>query len=369
MYKTTTFLRAGRLALGAITLTIVAAAANAAGDNGGVFVLTNEAAGNKVATYSRASNGALTFLNSVATGGLGSGAGLGSQGAVQLSADGQWLLAVNAGSNDLSVFAIKQQGLALVDRVSSGGTDPISVTIHGNLVYVLNAGGSQNIAGFSLSNNGHLSWMSGSNRALSSTGVGPAQIQFSPDGDLLVVTEKATSKLDVYSIEDNGYVQSQTVQNSAGSTPFGFSFSKRDRLFVSEAGPSAISSYATWDDGTILPISPTVATMQAAACWVAVTPNGKFAYTANAGSGSITGYAIHPDGSLRILNANGQTGIVGPGSTVLDMAISVNGHYLYVIARGYGAVHGFSIGADGSLKSIGEVGGLPTSSTSGIAAW
>jgi len=369
MHKPTNLLRAGRLALGALALTISSAAAHAAGDNGGVFVMTNEAAANKVAVYARSSNGSLTWLDSIGTGGLGSGAGLGSQGAVQLSADGQWLLAVNAGSNDVSVFALKSQSLQLVDRVSSGGDDPISLTIHGNFVYVLNAGGAGNISGFTLSNSGHLSWISGSNRALSGSGVGPAEVQFSPDGDLLVVTEKATSKLSVYSVDDNGFVYSQTTKNSAGSTPFGFSFGKRDRLFVSEAGPSAISSYSSWDDGTLQTISASVPTNQAAACWVAVTPNGKFAYTANAGSGSISGYAINPDGSLRILNANGQTGIVGPGSTVLDMAISINGRYLYVITRAHGGVHEFSVGADGSLTSLGEITGLPTTSTTGIAAW
>jgi len=367
MNRSTTFLRAGRVALGALAFSALSAI-TLADNNGGVFVLTNELS-NKVAVYARSTNGALQYVDAISTGGQGTGAGLGSQGAVQLSADGKWLLAVNAGSNDVSVFQVKNGGLSLVDRTASGGANPISLTIHGGLVYVLNSGGAGNLAGFKLDNNGHLSWMSGSNRAFSGAGVGPAEVQFSPDGDLLVVTEKASSKLSVYTVGDNGLVASQVAQNSSGATPFGFSFGKRGRLYVSEAPGSAVSSYSTLEDGSVTPISPSVPDTQAAACWIAVTPNGKFVYTANAGSGTISGYAIEPDGSLHLLNADGRTGIVGPGSTLLDIAITNNGQFLYVIARAHGAVYGFHIGSDGSLSPIGNAGGLPTTSTTGIAAW
>lgn len=364
MFQSINFLRAGRVVLGALALSIVTVSQA----DGGVFVLTNEPS-NKVAVYSRSTSGTLQFVDAVSTGGQGSGAGLGSQGALQLSEDGKWLLAVNAGSNDVSVFAVNSKGLNLVDREASGGANPISLTLHGNLVYVLNAGGTGNLSGFRLANNGHLNSLAGSSRAFSGADVGPAEVQFSPDGDLLVVTEKVSSKLSVYSVGENGLVTSQVAQNSLGSTPFGFSFGKRGRLFVSEAPGSAVSSYATWDDGTLVPISPSVPDTQKAACWIVVTPNGKFVYTANAGSGTISGYAIKSDGSLSLLNANGQTGMVGEGSTLLDMAVSKNGQFLYVIARGYGAVYGFKIGSDGSLTPAGHVTGLPTTSTTGIAAW
>src|SRR5881409_1809742 len=119
-----------------------------------VYTLTNQVAGNSVAVFARAADGTLSAAGSVATGGTGTGAGLGSQGALALSDDGRWLFAVNAGSNDVSILRVTPAGLVLTSRVPSGGTLPISLTVHGNLLYVLNGGGSGNIAGFALDNGG-----------------------------------------------------------------------------------------------------------------------------------------------------------------------------------------------------------------------
>lgn len=179
-----------------------AGVAVAAGDRGAVYTLTNSAAGNAVMVFNRAADGTLTAAGAVSTGGLGTGAGLGSQGALTLSADHKWLFAVNAGSDDLSVLAVSPVGLMLVDRVASGGTQPISVTAYKNFVYVLNAGGSGNITGFTLSKQGQLTPIANSTSNLSNNGVGaapdPAEISFGPAGDVLVVTEKATNLIDVF---------------------------------------------------------------------------------------------------------------------------------------------------------------------------
>jgi len=366
--KTLNFVRNGRITVSAIALTLASAFGFA--DSGAVFTMTNEAAGNKVVAYARAANGTLSLVNSYSTGGKGTGAGLGSQGAIQISPDGKWLLAVNGGTNNVSIFAIKQSGLVLVDKSISGGTTPISLTIHDKLVYVLNAGGTGSIQGFTLADNGHLRWLSNSHRSLSGNAVAGAEVAFSPEGDLLLVSEKASNKLSAYTVDANtGLVTSQVAQNSSGAVPFGFVFGKRGRVYVSEAPGSAVSSYSTWDDGTLVPITPSLGDTQAAACWVATTPNGKFVYAANAASGTVSGYEVHPDGSLSLLNANGQTGIVGAGSAVIDLAVSQNGKYLYVVARNFGGVYEFAIGANGGLTPIGNTSGLPTSSTTGIAAW
>src|SRR6266542_3774812 len=172
-------------------------AALAAGEApGAVYVMTNSTAGNAVLAFDRAANGDLTPAGSYATGGLGAPA-LGSQGALVLTDNQRWLLAVNAGSNEISVFAVQPNGLSLADKEASGGERPISLAAHGSLVYVLNAGGVGNIAGFTLAADGHLSTLAGSTQPLSNGGVGaapgPAQVSFSPDGTTLVVTEKATN--------------------------------------------------------------------------------------------------------------------------------------------------------------------------------
>ena len=153
---------------------------------GFVYTSTNAPAGNAVLVFARAANGRLAFKASIPTGGLGSGAGLGSQGALTLTPDNKWLLAVNAGSNQVSVFAVKPGGLMLADVAASGGMLPVSLTYHDGFVYVLNEGGSGNISGFSLDAQGRLSHLAGSNQFLSNNGAGlapgGAEIAFSPDG-------------------------------------------------------------------------------------------------------------------------------------------------------------------------------------------
>src|SRR3989454_6668149 len=162
----------------------------AVSDPGGVYTLTTQVGGNAVAVFTRGADGRLTAAGTVSTGGTGTGASLGSQSAVTLSDDGRWLFAVNAGSNDVSVFSVSPPGLALASRTASGGTLPISLTVHGNVLYVLNAGGTGNISGFAVGTSGALTAIAGTTRPLSGSNVGPAQVSFSPDGRRLVVTEK-----------------------------------------------------------------------------------------------------------------------------------------------------------------------------------
>lgn len=343
------------------------------GDGGrrAVYTISNAASGNEVVVFRRANNGSLSMQETVSTGGLGSGSGLGSQGAVILSENGRWLFAVNAGSNQISVFSVRNNGLKLTDVVDSGGLMPISLTIHGRILYVLNAGGSGNITGFRLRENGKLAPLNGSTQPLSNGGTGdspqPAQVSFSPRGDLLVVAEKMTNLIDVYQVDD-GIAGPPVTHPSAGMTPFGFAFDKRAHLIVSEAfggapNASAMSSYKV-DEDTFEVISPAVGTTQTAACWVVISRNGRYAYTTNTGSGSISSYTINRDGSITLLDP--QAGLTGDGSSPLDMALSNNGTYLYAIGAGSSAIHIFRVRADGSLESLGEVS-VPAGSV-GLAA-
>ena len=328
-----------------------------------VYALTNQASGNAVAIFARGPDGSLNWSSSVSTGGTGAGSGLGSQGAVALSDDGRWLFVVNAGSNDVSAFEVTASGLSLTSRVGSGGQRPISLTVHGGVLYVLNAGGDGNISGFNIGSDGELAAIPGSTRALSGTNVGPAQVAFSPNGAWLVVTEKTTNRLDVYTVDGAGIASAATSTASAGGTPFGFSFGHRDELFVSEAAGSA-SSYVIASDGSVTVASGAVLTHQGAPCWAVVTKNGKFGYTANAQGGSISGFAVANDGSISLIDADGRTAVVGGGN--IDLALSGNSRYLYQL-NGDRSISGFRIEADGHLTAAGRTVTLPAS-TVGLVA-
>src|SRR5262245_31881888 len=273
------------------------AASHDDGSPGAVYALTNSAAGNAVVAYDRAGDGSLTFAGVFAAGGTGTGAGLGSQNAVIVSKDRKLLIAVNAGSNSISSFRIRRDGLALVDTVSSGGTMPTSVALHRGLLYVLNAGVPNNISGFRISGAGKITPLAGSQRALSATSTSPAQVGFSDDGEALIVTERATNRIDVYTVGRDGLVAGPSVYPSAGPTPFGFAVDKRNTLFVSEAGAGGgASSYRIGDAGSLAAVSSMVMTGQRAACWAVVTKNGRYGYITNAGTGNISGFAIAHDG-------------------------------------------------------------------------
>jgi 6-phosphogluconolactonase (cycloisomerase 2 family) len=346
--------------------------ATARGVDGTVYTMTNSSSGNHVVVHDRLASGELTSAGSYATGGSGSGGGLGSQGALVLSRDGKWLLAVNAGSDDVSVFRVTPAGPALRSVTQSGGDMPISVTIYGNLVYVLNAGGAGNISGFALHANGDLSALAGATQPLSGAGVGPAQVQFTPDGGKLVVTEKATNQIDVYLLDDAGVAGAPVVNASHGATPFGFDFAPNGTLVVSEAfggavDASALSSYRVMDDGTLELASGSVATTETAACWVVITPTGRYAYTTNTGSSSVSGYGIGARGALSLLGSDGQTGLTGAGSSPIDVAIGGNGQFLYTLNGGDDSISIFRVNRDGSLSGLGKVFGLAASSV-GIAA-
>lgn len=344
----------------------------AAGDAspGAVYVASNATTGNEILVFPRAADGALGAPSRFGTGGKGSGGGLGNQGGIVLTHGNRWLLVVNAGSNEVSVFAVKHHRLELRDRVSSGGTQPVSVTAFRRLVYVLNAGGVGNITGFRLSERGRLRPVPHSTRPLSGPATGAAQVEFSPDGEELVVTEKATSTISTYVVEDDGLTEGPQPQPSVGETPFGFAFSRRGTLVVSEAfggaaGASALSSYDVSESGELEVVSASVGTTQTAACWVVITQDSRFAYTTNTGSNTISGYSLSRDGALTLLAVNGVNGTTGAGP--IDMALSRNDRFLYTLNSSDGTISAFRVNANGSLTSQAGAVGLPAEAN-GMAA-
>lgn len=355
-----------------VLLGIVSQPVQAERHSGAVYVLTNQSTGNAVIVYRRAPDGTLTMSGSFSTGGKGTMATgadpLGSQGALVLGEGHRLLLAVNAGSNEISIFAVGDASLTLVDKVSSGGTMPVSIAVDGPLVYVLNAGGTPNITGFVIDPfTHHLVHLPGSQRGLAGgSAASPAEVSFNPDGSVLMVTEKGTQTIDTYTINDDGYASGPTAHASSGATPFGFAFTSRGIAIVSEAGPNALSSYELDEDGDLELVTGSLGDTQSATCWAVVTDDGRYAYAANAGSGTISSYEVTRHGALSLLNAT--AGMTGSTSAPTDMALSTDSRFLYVREGGSSSVGGVRVEDDGSLTFVGTVGGIPAD-TQGIAAF
>lgn len=332
---------------------------------GKLFMVSNAADGNVLQVYSRSADGPATLVTRVATGGTGSGAGLGSQGAVTLSSDGRYLFAVNAGSNSVSTFKLGRRGVELISTVPSGGERPVSVAESGGVVYVLNAppapgdtangtGDANLLAGFR-NVGGVLTPIPNSVRRLQA-GSQPAQVSFDDDGDTLVVSERAANQLVSYSVSRNGSLSmSYGVTPSPGAVPFGFAVTKRNVVVVSEAGTSSASSYRIGGrkEPLLHLVTPALGNGQGAACWVSVTPDGRFAYTANAATSNISSYGIDRRGGLTLLES--QAGFT-TGNGALDMSVTPDGKQLHVFAsRAPQQIVSFNIGSDGSLTRIGEL--------------
>jgi 6-phosphogluconolactonase (cycloisomerase 2 family) len=343
---------------------------------GAVYTMTNSAAGNEVVVFDRLADGSLRFSASYDTGGLGSGGGLGNQGGVVLSDNGRWLLVVNAGSGEVSVFAVRAGGLTLPDKAPSGGVRPVSAAIHRDLVYVVHAGGTvgdvDGIAGLRLAADGTLSPLTGSHRPLSAPNVAPAQVAFSPDGQFLLVTEKATNIISTFPVDEDGYAGDIVSNPSSGLTPFAMDFGKRDQLFVSEVfggaeDAGAVSSYLLQADGYLQVIDGSVPNTETAPCWLVVTQGGRFVFTTNTPDDSLSAYAIDFEGHISLVDENGRSGEPGTGTRPLDMDLSNDGRFLYTLNIGNDTISTFRVMPDGALEHLDATGGVPTGAN-GLAA-
>lgn len=339
----------------------------AANPIGKLYTMTNSATNNEILVYDRLSDGRIIQTGHVPTNGNGTGAGLGNQGALVLSKDGFYLFAVNAGSNSLSSFRVTQNGLVLAESEASGGMRPVSLTEDRGRLYVLNAGDATNpgnITGFSIQAGGKLKPIANSTQALSSStaSTGAAQIQFSDDGQQLIVTEKATNLILTYPLDAEDVAGTPKTNVSAGNTPFGFAVGKRNQLFVSNAEGGAVdisslSSYRLPPSGELQAISPEVATNETAACWVALTPDGRYAYTTNTASGTISAFRIAFNGKVTLANDN--AGIAGEGSSPIDMMVGPESRFLYTLNAGTDSIASFALGLDGGLTLLNTLTGLP----------
>ena len=309
---------------------------------GFVYVNDNTAGTNTIAAFVRQPNGGLTPVpgSPFNAGGAGSGTGLASQGAIQVSSDGRYVLAVDAGSNQISVLRIGGDGsLQLVPGgvVPSGGAEPVSLAEHGALVYVANAGAvDPNYTGFALTDGGRLRPLGGSTVPLPASAQ-PGDVLFNSTGTSLIGTRVATSQIDSFRVASDGRLipAPGSPFPAQGVGPFGSDFrpTNPDQLFVSNApnpaGDGTVSAYHVGLDGTLSSIGTSpFADQQTAPCWVEISHDGEFLFTVNTGSGSISRYSIDPDGALTLLGSTQVSSQAGVGA--VDARLSTNGRTLYV---------------------------------------
>jgi 6-phosphogluconolactonase (cycloisomerase 2 family) len=331
-----------------------------------VFVMTNSVKGNEIIAYSRADDGSLVERNHYATGGRGSGGTidpLGSQGSLTLSEERSLLFAVNTSTGDLSVFRVRGANLELAQVASTGGSAPVAVAQHGNLVYVINFAGNSDVVGFQLDEDGRLIRIPDSIRYLSATNTGPSSLAFSPDGRFLLVTEKITNNVDVFSVQSDGSLSQRKDTPNPVPGLFDAVFSSDGAALIVQTGPagssnaSSVSSYLVEEGGTLLPVTGSVPTLGSAACWVALTPNGQFAYVSNSASSTISAFAIGSSGNVTALLGT-VVASLPTGSFNLDIAVSQDAKYVYTLNSGTGTIGIFAVQPNGSLKLTGLASGL-----------
>jgi hypothetical protein len=359
MRNSTRLAAVGGLAATVAALLAAPAQAEPREDSSAVFVQTDNPAGNTIVAYDRAGDGSLHQAGTYPTGGRGgalTGAVvdfLASQGSLAYDRGNGVLYAVNAGSDSLTVFAVHGDRLVRRQVIGSGGSFPVSIAVHGNLVYVLNARNGGSVQGF-LQIGHRLLAVPGSHRSLgldptltpefTST---PGQVAFTPDGRKLVVTTKGNgSDIDVFTVNGFGGLSQQPVVNpDPGQVPFAVTFDQGGHLVVAEAA-NAVATFTVNADGTLVLVDREL-TGQAATCWI--VGSGTSFYASNTGSASLSGY--HDDGS-GTLTAIGNTS-TDPGT--VDAAVTSDGRYLYAQTGANGIVDAFRIGVGGSLTQVGAV--------------
>ncbi len=338
-----------------------------------VFVLTDNPSGNQVVAYDRGTDGQLASAGSYSTGGNG-GVLAGSvvdhtasQGALAYDRSRGLLFAVNPGSSTIAVFRVSGDTLTRTQVISSGGPFPVSIAARDGLVYVLNALNGGSVRGYAVLGD-HLLPLLASDRTLGLNPTAtpqftntPGQVAFTPDGSRLLVTTKANgSAIDVFRVGFFGYLSRFPIVNVVpGAVPFAVAFDSSANLVVAEAGTNALATFALASDGTVSPLH-SLATGQAATCWVAAA--GSYFYASNAGSGSVSGFASGPGGSLSLLGAT------ATDAGTVDASATADGSFLYVQTGAQGNVDEYHINGDGSLTSIGSVAVPGAAGGEGIVA-
>lgn len=355
----------------AVTSPAFAASPAPSHGNGAVFVQTDNLQHNSVVSFARSASGAVTRVGVFRTGGQGGVEtdapvdSLASQNSLTYDPLHSLLFAVNAGSDTVTAFAVDGTQLTRLQIVPSGGQFPVSVAVHGRMLYVLNAGGAGRVTGYRIATNRRLTGLPGAHRSLKLANqtppnflTAPADIVVTPDGRHVVVTTKANNTVDVLNINSTGGLAAAIPNVSAGTVPFAVAFGQRGRLVVANAGGSTVSTYTVSAGGRLRTITAGVADGQAALCWI-VGAHRTF-YGANAGSSTISAFAVRRDGTVVLTGT--PDGVVaqpiGAGGTI-DLAITRDGTELFAQNSFDGSIAGYRIEPDSTLTLVSTASGLP----------
>jgi len=365
---------------------------------GTLYSATNDPMHNEIVAYRRGADGSLAVKAKYDTGGKGTGAfentdnmvivgsSTGQSSPVDLGGGNDLLFVANAGSDDVSVFHIAPDGsLALVGRQATGQERPSSLTVRNGLLYVMNSagdsfpgatfcfGGMPTITGFRVAPGGQLSPIANSTRPLpGGPGAGCTQIQFTPAGQTLVVSQFGFNVITTFQIGSDGTPGQAIVNQPTGSGPFGLNFDGQGRLLTTNESQARLEkgaavSYTVGADGRLTPIGGVSANGETDTCWIVRTPDSKLAFTSSFGPepflsapestrhGAISSYRIGTDGALTTLAGRAATTDVG----AVDLALTPSGQFLYVVNTVKGTVQGWRVGSDGALTPVADVGGLP----------
>jgi 6-phosphogluconolactonase len=336
--------------------------------NNYVYTESNESGTNHILIFKKTWDGDLELKGNVASGGAGNATSLGSQGAVILDENHQYLYAVNAGSNSISSFEVMNNGhLALSHTIATKGVTPVSLTIHNNMLYVVHSGNST-INGYHLGANGTFSDIPGSYQELSTKTAGPAQISFSPEGNYLYVSEKMTNKITMFKVDANGAANERESVASVGDTPFGFNIVRDRYMIVSNAGMdranhASVTSYNGIASGRIADINGAVLNGQTSACWVATTRNGRYAYISNTGSDKLSTYYVNARGSLFLVQRD-----ISTGDAPTDITVGSDNYNVFVLCKMDHTIQHYKRTELGGLSHTGEAVSLPEYAA-GLASW
>ncbi|MBK6641234.1 MAG: beta-propeller fold lactonase family protein [Bacteroidetes bacterium] len=330
--------------------------------SGYLYTQTNATGNNQIMIYRHNWAGALTYVGAVSTGGSGNGKSLSSQGALAIDRQQNRLFAVNAGSNSLSMFSIDPANgnLTLLDNEPLQSVTPVSVTVKGSFVYVVNDG-SNNIRGLQVIGGNSMVLLSNSSKVLSSSGAGPAQISFSPNGNWLHVTEKNKNFIRTFQVNAGGYAQPGTNTAAIGKTPVGFCYGRSNTLVVTHAESNAVgqsvgASYSGNNSNTLATVNGSISTAQSGSGCVAGTIFGRYAFVTNNISNNISSYYIASSGNLVLVNGSA----AATGNAPTDICLSNSNLFVYAINSGDGTISAYLRGVLGTMIPIGTTSGVTT---------
>ena len=336
-----------------------------------VYLLTNQAT-NRVVVYTR-SGGTLTRSKSVRTGGRGIAKDLGSQYSMVMSDDGRFLYCVNPASGTITTFRVTATGLHRLAKVKSFGRRPVSLTLHKDMLYVLNAGGHGNVSGFTVRRNGTLKHLANSTRKLSNNGRGAAPkvgaVGFCALGLMMVVTEKDADKLVVWHVNGAHRLVRRSVHASPSATPFGLDFNTMGAMVIaqSQAGAALGSTLTSYDlkCKTFLGRSKNLALQETGATRLVIAGD-TLAFVSNTASDAISSVLVGGKAEINLIASAAAS--TGAGSAPAELAVSQVGDFLFVVCPGNGTLQSFQISSGGAATPAGSVDGIPAGAA-GLAAW